>query len=67
VSDLIVSSRSAATRSSRLFDEIALGDSASYVRTLDVRDIDFVGRAREASIAVMALVAHSRREQLGLR
>jgi len=34
--------RTIATWSSRLFDEIAVGESASYARTLDAGDIEFV-------------------------
>jgi len=34
--------RDIATWSSRLFDGIAVGESASYARTLDTGDIDFV-------------------------
>lgn len=34
--------RDATTWSSRLFDEIAVGESASYARTLDAADVEFV-------------------------
>jgi len=60
--------RDIATWSSRLFDEIAVGESASYARTLIVLTSHADNaRTREASIAIMVLLAHSRRDQLGLR
>ena len=78
-----------ATWTTRRFDEIAVGDSASYSRTLaalaDLAAAESAGvvlgarvpivltrradsaRNREASAAVMALLAHSRCDKLGGR
>jgi phosphate acetyltransferase len=38
----MATTRDVATWSSRLFDEVAVGESASYLRTLDAADVEFV-------------------------